>query len=74
VLIDGVEVNSLSAGEFDFASLLAADIERIEVIRGPQSGVYGANALAGVVNIITKKGEGPARLASPPARRWAICG
>jgi vitamin B12 transporter len=62
VLIDGVEVNSLSAGEFDFASLLAADIERIEVIRGPQSGVYGANALAGVVNIITKKGEGPARV------------
>lgn len=56
VFIDGVEVNSLSAGDFDFATLLAADIERIEILRGPQSGVYGANALAGVINIITKKG------------------
>jgi len=56
VIIDGVEVNSLSGGEFDFATLLAADIERIEVIRGPQSGIYGANALAGVINIVTRKG------------------
>jgi vitamin B12 transporter len=61
VLIDGVEVNSLDAGDFDFSTLLTADIERIEVIRGPQSGVFGANALAGVVNIITRKGAGPAR-------------
>ncbi|MGI9385841.1 MAG: TonB-dependent receptor plug domain-containing protein [Methyloligellaceae bacterium] len=58
VRIDGVEVNSLDVGEFDFAGLLTADIERIEVVRGPQSGVYGANALAGVINIITKKGTG----------------
>lgn len=56
VFIDGVQVNSLDAGDFDFSTLLAADISRIEVLRGPQSGVYGANALAGVVNIITKKG------------------
>jgi len=56
VIIDGVEVNSLSGGEFDFTTLLAADIERIEVIRGPQSGIYGANALAGVINIVTRKG------------------
>lgn len=56
VLIDGVGVNSLSAGDFDFSTLLAADIERIEILRGPQSGVHGANALAGVINIITKKG------------------
>jgi vitamin B12 transporter len=58
VLIDGVEVNSLDQGDFDFAALLIADIERIEVIRGPQSGVYGANALAGVINIVTRKGRG----------------
>ena len=56
VIIDGVEVNSLDFGEFDFATLLATDIKRIEVIRGPQSGIYGANALAGVINISTKKG------------------
>jgi len=56
VIIDGVEMNSLDFGNFDFATLLATDIERIEVIRGPQSGIYGANALAGVINIVTRKG------------------
>jgi vitamin B12 transporter len=58
VLIDGVEVGTMDEGGFDFSTLLAADIERIEVLRGPQSGVYGANALAGVINIISKKGTG----------------
>jgi vitamin B12 transporter len=62
VLIDGVEVSGLSSGSFDFATLLAADIERIEVLRGPQSGIYGGNALAGVVNIITRKHQGPAQV------------
>ncbi len=56
VFIDGVEVSSASDGEFDFGSLQAANIDRIEILRGPQGAVWGANALAGVVNIITKGG------------------
>jgi vitamin B12 transporter len=56
VLLDGVEVAAADSGEVDFSSLLTGDIERIEVLRGPQSGLYGSNALAGVVNIITRRG------------------
>ena len=55
VLIDGIDVSAAGSGEFDFSSLLSADIERIEVLRGPQSGLYGSNALAGVVSISTKR-------------------
>lgn len=57
VMIDGVEASETSGGEFDFGGLVVSDIDRIEVLRGPQSAFWGSNATAGVVNIITKRGE-----------------
>lgn len=59
VLVDGIEVNNPTDGAFDFSNLSAYDIERIEVIRGPMSGIYGSNAVGGVINITTSGGRGP---------------
>jgi vitamin B12 transporter len=59
VLVDGMRVKSPTLGQADLSDLSPDLIERIEIIRGPQSTLYGADAIGGVVNIITRKGQGP---------------
>ncbi len=61
VLIDGVRVNDVSTpnNQFDFGPLLAGNISRIEVLRGPNSIIWGNQAIGGVVNIETRKPDGP---------------
>lgn len=57
ILLDGVRVNDPNdsrGSAFDFSSINLSDIERIEIVRGPQSAVYGSDSLAGVINIISK--------------------
>jgi len=60
VLIDGVRINdpSITDGSVDLGAFSAGNIERIEVLRGPQSALYGSDAMGGVINIITRQGEG----------------
>ncbi len=55
VLIDGMDVNNPFFGGVDLSSLLTSGIERIEIVRGPQSPLYGSDAMAGVINIITSE-------------------
>lgn len=59
VLIDGIEANSSNYGEYVFSGMLTEDIDRIEVLRGPQSAVYGANAAGGVISITTRQATQP---------------
>ncbi len=58
VLIDGTIMNSATLGNFNFANLTTDNIERIEILRGAQSMLWGADAMGGVINITTKKGTG----------------
>jgi vitamin B12 transporter len=63
VLVDGIDVGDPSspAGTFDFGPFLLQDVQKVEVLRGPQSGLYGSDAIGGVINILTKSGSGPAQ-------------
>ena len=58
VLIDGIRVNSSTQGLFDFAHLPLANIERIEIVRGPRAFIWGSDAIAGVIQIFTRAPEG----------------
>ena len=58
VLLDGIPINQGLAGLMNFADFTTDDIDRVEVVRGPQSTLYGPRALAGVIQIFTKRGEG----------------
>ena len=63
VLIDSIDATDPSNpnGSFDFGQLLTNDLSRIEVLRGPQSGLYGSDAIGGVLSLTTLRGEGPAK-------------
>jgi outer membrane cobalamin receptor len=58
VLINGVPVNN-AGGEFDFSDVTTENIERIEIIRGPQSALYGSYAIGSAIQIFTRRGRGP---------------
>ncbi len=63
VLVDGVPVND-PGGSYNLANLTTTNVERIEVLRGPASVLYGSDATVGVVQIITKRGQGPFRVSA----------
>lgn len=59
VIVNGVKMNDASSpnNAYDFSSMNTNDVDRIEIVRGPQSTLYGSDALAGIINIITKQGS-----------------
>ncbi len=61
VILDGIDMSdpSTPSGTADISKLLTGDIAKVEVLRGPQGALYGSDAIGGVVNIITKSGQGP---------------
>ena len=62
VLIDGMRIGSATTGSTAFANLPLAQIERIEILRGPATSLYGQDAVGGVIQIFTKQGTGAPQL------------
>ncbi len=62
VLLNGFRLNDVGGG-FDFSKLTTDNVDRVEVVKGPMSALYGSDAMTGVINIIAKKGEGRPSLA-----------
>lgn len=60
-LVDGLKINSVSAGQPSWEFLPLSEIERIEIVRGPRSSLYGSEAIGGVIQIFTRTGKGPPR-------------
>jgi outer membrane receptor protein involved in Fe transport len=60
ILLDGIPMNQFG-GEFYLESLPSDGIDRVEITRGPESALYGSNAMTGVINLISQKGEGAPR-------------
>ena len=58
VLVDGIKVNAFGGG-FDFSTLSAEDVERVEVVRGPESALFGSEAIGGTVQVVTRRGGAP---------------
>ncbi len=64
VYLDGMDIGDPTSpnGAVDFGHLSTFDLDRVEVLRGPQSGLYGSDAIGGVISLTTKKGDGPAKV------------
>jgi outer membrane cobalamin receptor len=69
VVIDGVPANAFG-GDFDFGHLPTANVERIEIVRGPQSALFGSNAIGSVVRIVSHRGGAPSGLFQAEGGRY----
>jgi len=71
VLVDGVRVGSSTIGGATWETIPVSQIERVEIVYGPMSSLYGADAIGGVIQVFTKQGDGPARLsAAAGSGKW----